>query len=57
MEEEPMFKIKNINTGKETMVDTYAEMKEKTDKLKEKGFSVVVFDKCGNRLYDIKECK
>lgn len=52
-----MFKIKNINTGKETIVDTYKQMKEETDKLKEKGFSVVVFDKQRNRLYEIKECK
>lgn len=52
-----MFRIKNMITGKETIVETYHEMKVKTDKLKEKGFSVVVFDKHRNRLYEIKECK
>ena len=52
-----MFRIVNMITRKETIVDTYQQMKELTDKLKEKGFSVVVFDKHKNRLYEIKECK
>lgn len=52
-----MFRIKNMITGKETLIDTYEKMKEEANKLKRKGFSVVVFDKCRNRLYEISECK